>query len=86
MLRVKHILASSDYASYRAYLAHPVFRACVAARRALVGEACEECGEAPASEPHHIDYPAWGAFDTPANIRLLCHACHSKHHVQRLLD
>lgn len=73
-------LASSSYRTYAEYLRHPVFRACVKARLMICGGKCEKCETETKLEPHHVLYPAWGAFDTPSNIRMICHACHCMEH------
>lgn len=49
-------------------------------------ETCRRCGTADPGEPHGARYAAWevdhiipvrhGGTDDPANLRLLCHACH----------
>jgi hypothetical protein len=69
------------YTSYREYREHPVFKAVRKAAWRLTGPQCEQCG-AIATEMHHARYPAWGAFDTPGNMRALCHQCHCLAHSQ----
>lgn len=79
-LVVRQRLASSVYRSYEEYLRHPIFRACVKARIRMCGGLCEDCGDTGLLQPHHEKYPAWGSFDTPSNIRMLCHECHCRRH------
>jgi hypothetical protein len=62
------------YNTYEEYLRHPAFQA---ARRVAMQRAewrCR-CG-APATEVHHLRYPAWGTFDVPSNLEPVCHTCH----------
>jgi hypothetical protein len=68
----------SQYATYREYLRHPVFRA---ARAVAIrwGKGKCECG-APVSEVHHLKYPPWGMFDVPSNLKPICHECHCREH------
>jgi len=47
------------------------------------GGVCEICGVSPATEPHHVIYPAWGAFDTPGNLKGVCHECHTNEEAKR---
>lgn len=65
------------YATYAEYLTHPVFRAARAVAIHRADGKCQQpgCTDA-ATEVHHVDYPAWGSFDVPANLRPVCHACH----------
>lgn len=69
----------THFSCYRTeYLTHPVYRAIreVALKRAQ--HRCVDCGQ-PATEVHHIRYPKpWGTFDTPANLKPVCHACHCR--------
>lgn len=70
------------YSDYRAYLAHPVFRAArtVAIRRA--NGRCR-CG-ARATEVHHPGrYPTWGMFDVAADLQPICHDCHCREHGEK---
>jgi hypothetical protein len=68
------------YSNYQEYLAHPVFRAArdIAMRRADWRCACG----APATEVHHPghQYPPWGMFDVPSNLKPICHDCHCGSH------
>jgi hypothetical protein len=83
-------LCFDRYRSYAEYLRHPVFRAARAVAMRRAGSRCEEC-DAPATEVHHHriqgvadeqpgapDYPAFGTFDSPANLKPVCHACHCR--------
>jgi hypothetical protein len=39
-----------------------------------------DCGK-PATEVHHWrDYPPWGMFDMPSNLKPICHECHCREH------
>jgi 5-methylcytosine-specific restriction endonuclease McrA len=72
------------YNDYSEYLRHPLFRMARAIAFRRAGGKCEDCG-APATEVHHFQpapnkYPVWGAFDTPGNLRVICHECHSREH------
>lgn len=68
------------FRTYDEYLQHPVFRAIRMAALKRANHRCTECGEQ-ASQVHHIRYPKpWGTFDTPDNLRPICHACHCKIH------
>jgi hypothetical protein len=66
------------YSTYDEYLAHPLFKIARAAAFRRANGVCEECHSAPPTEPHHLQYPVWGAFDTPSNIIAVCHDCHCK--------
>ena len=37
---------------------------------------CEDCGQQPASEVHHVISRAAGGGDEPGNLMSLCWACH----------
>jgi hypothetical protein len=60
-------------------------RQAVAARS---GGRCEECGDAPATEMHHVTYQTWMSGElldmfgreTPSDLRHLCHQCHRARH------
>lgn len=68
------------YRTYAEYLRHPKF---LAVRRTVferAGGQCERCGARPPTEPHHLRYPPWGAFDIPANLLAVCHRCHCDIH------
>lgn len=39
---------------------------------------CEECGRAEATDVDHVLSRAKGGSDEAANLRSLCHACHSR--------
>lgn len=69
------------YVGYDAYRRHWLFRAI---RRFVIAERangmCEVCEASPATEVHHEKYPAWGAFDSPGNMKAICHECHSEKH------
>jgi hypothetical protein len=58
------------------YLRHPLYRIARAAAMRRARYICEDCTTARATETHHVHYPAWGAFDTPSNLRAVCHDCH----------
>jgi len=68
------------YVGYEAYRKHWLFKAI---RRTAIKRAdgiCEECLAAPVTEVHHETYPAWGAFDSPSNMKAVCHSCHCEKH------
>jgi hypothetical protein len=68
------------YRTYAEYLRHPRF---LAVRREVferAGGRCERCGARPPTEPHHLRYPPWGAFDIPTNLLAVCHRCHCDIH------
>lgn len=68
------------YRTYAEYLRHPRF---LAVRREVferAGGRCEKCGARPPTEPHHLRYPPWGAFDIPTNLVAVCHPCHCDFH------
>lgn len=44
------------------------------------GGSCERCQCRPPTEPHHLRYPPWGAFDVPENLIAVCHPCHCEIH------
>lgn len=70
----------APYRTYAEYLKHPRFleiRAEVFRRAAGL---CERCKQRPPTEPHHLRYPPWGAFDVPANMLAVCHPCHCDIH------
>jgi len=67
------------YREYSTYLNHWLFKSVRAVVFARAKNSCELCG-AVATEVHHTQYPAWGAFDTPNNIMAICHECHKKIH------
>jgi len=66
----------SEYSSYYEYLRHPKFLAIKAEAQRRAGGSCEVCHKQQDLEPHHIRYPAWGTFDTPENIVMICRKCH----------
>jgi hypothetical protein len=68
------------YRTYAEYLRHPRF---LAVRRLVFERAagkCERCADRPPTEPHHLRYPPWGAFDIPTNLLAVCHRCHCDIH------
>jgi 5-methylcytosine-specific restriction endonuclease McrA len=68
------------FTDYQDYRRHWVFQAIRAAAMRKANHRCVECGER-ATEVHHTQYPKpWGTFDTPANLKPLCHACHCQIH------
>ncbi len=68
------------FRSYREYLNHWVFKVIRAVAMGKTAGKCSHCG-ALATEVHHLTYPKpWGAFDVPANLQPLCHACHCLTH------
>lgn len=69
-----------SYTNYSEYLRHPEFLASVEKARARSGGKCEQCGCSRITEPHHVAYCAWGEFDPPENLRMLCRPCHEKAH------
>jgi hypothetical protein len=68
------------YSSYAEYLKHPRFLAVRAQVFERAAGKCERCGERPPTDPHHLRYPPWGAFDAPENLIAICHACHCEIH------
>jgi hypothetical protein len=68
------------YSTYAEYLRHPMYRIARAVAMRRAKGICEECGVAPATEANHLQYPVWGTFDTPSNLRAVCHACHCDYH------
>lgn len=68
------------YRTYAEYLSHPRFLAVRAQVFERAGGKCEQCGLRPPTEPHHLRYPPWGAFDVPENMLAVCHACHCEIH------
>lgn len=70
----------APYRTYREYLRHPRFLAVRAQAFKRAGGWCERCGLSPPTEPHHLHYPPWGAFDVPENIIAVCHRCHCEIH------
>lgn len=68
------------YRGYAEYLRHPRFLAVRAQVFKRAGGRCERCKERAATEPHHLRYPPWGAFDVPENILAVCHGCHCELH------
>lgn len=70
----------APYRGYREYLRHPRFLAVRAEVFARAGGKCERCEARPPTEPHHLRYPPWGAFDVPENLLAVCHPCHCAIH------
>ena len=68
------------YRSYAEYLRHPRFLEVRKQVFERAGGSCERCGERPPTEPHHLRYPPWGAFDVPGNLLAVCHSCHCEIH------
>jgi hypothetical protein len=69
-----------SYSTYAQYLAHPRFRAAVAEALRRASGRCEQCQESRQTEPHHVRYCAWGQFDPPENLLMLCRSCHEDAH------
>jgi three-Cys-motif partner protein len=69
-----------EYNSYAEYLRLPEFRAVRAQVMRRAGGVCERCKKRPATEPHHLRYPAWGTLDVPENMIAVCHECHCTLH------
>jgi hypothetical protein len=67
---------SSTYKTYPEYLRTPLFRIARAVAFRRANGRCEDCHRKPASEVHHLRYPLWNSFDTPSNLRAVCHECH----------
>jgi len=68
------------YRSYREYLNSDPF---LSIRRHVMrraGGRCEICRVTIATEVHHLVYPTWGTWDSPTNLKAICHACHCKEH------
>jgi hypothetical protein len=70
----------NPYRGYAEYLKHPRFLEIRAQVFARAGGKCERCGVRPPTEPHHLRYPPWGAFDVPENLIAICHPCHCDIH------
>jgi hypothetical protein len=68
------------YQGYENYREHWLFRAVRSAVMRRAGNVCEQCGKRAATEVHHLKYPLWGTFDTPSNLKALCHECHCEAH------
>lgn len=68
------------YRSYAEYLRHPRFLAVRDAVFQRAAERCERCEVRTPTEPHHLRYPPWGAFDVPENMIAICHPCHCEIH------
>ena len=68
------------YQSYPAYRGQPLYRIARSVVLKRANGMCEKCEVAPATEVHHLRYPAWGTFDTPSNLVAICHPCHCKEH------
>lgn len=68
------------YANYDEYLQHPQYRAVRAQAVERSGGRCERCDGRPMTEVHHLQYPAWGTFDTVDNLLAICHECHCEIH------
>lgn len=71
---------TGHYQGYENYRQHWLFLAVRAAVMRRAGNVCEVCCRRAATEVHHINYPEWGTFDTPGNLKALCHECHCKAH------
>lgn len=70
----------AHFTSYEEYRRHWVFQAVRKAALRKADHRCVHCG-AMATEVHHAQYPKpWGTFDTPANLKPVCHACHCRLH------
>jgi hypothetical protein len=69
-----------SYSTYAEYLAHPKFRRSVALAARRANGSCEHCLLITETEPHHVRYCAWGDFDPPENLVMLCRACHEDAH------
>jgi len=76
----KNDTARPAYRTYAEYLRHPRFLQVREDRMMIANGRCELCRESPATEPHHLIYPAWGTFDTTANFLMVCHPCHCRIH------
>ena len=70
----------APYHGYAEYLKHPRFLAIRAEVFARADGKCERCKQRPPTEPHHLRYPPWGAFDVPENLIAICHQCHCEIH------
>lgn len=70
----------APYRNYREYLRHPRFLAVRARAFERADGLCERCKQRPPTEPHHLRYPPWGAFDVPENLLVVCHRCHCELH------
>ena len=68
------------YRTYAEYLRHPRFLEVRQSAFERAGGMCERCGIRPPTEPHHLRYPPWGAFDIPTNLLVVCHQCHCEIH------
>lgn len=83
-MKTRHYLPpTSDDATYRTYaeyLQHPRFLGVRAEVFERAGGSCERCRQRPPTDPHHLRYPPWGAFDVPENLIAVCHQCHCEIH------
>jgi hypothetical protein len=70
----------APYRGYQEYLRHPRFLEIRAEVFRRAGGKCEQCGQRPPTEPHHLRYPPWGTFDVPENMIAVCHLCHCEVH------
>lgn len=70
----------APYRSYSEYLRHPRFLAIRAEVFERASGKCERCKGRPPTDPHHLRYPPWGAFDVPENLIAICHPCHCEIH------
>jgi hypothetical protein len=68
------------YRGYREYLRHPRFLEVRSEVFRRAAGQCERCQTRPPTEPHHLRYPPWGAFDVPGNLLAVCHPCHCEIH------
>lgn len=68
------------YVGYGEYRRHWLFRVLRQFVMRRSGGKCEVCYKREATEVHHQQYPAWGSFDTPANMKAICHECHCEAH------
>lgn len=68
------------YSTYEEYLRTPEFRAVCGQVAIRSGGTCEVCGEAAATEYHHVQYCKWGDYDVAANLLHICHSCHCDSH------
>ena len=72
--------SDQPYRTYAEYLRHPRFLQVRKAAFDRAGGRCERCRGRPPSEPHHLRYPPWGAFDIPTTLIAVCHRCHCDIH------
>lgn len=64
---------------YGAYLKSPEWRALRGQVLERAASRCEDCGEAVATQVHHLSYRRVGD-EQPDDLRALCNRCHDRRH------